>query len=109
MVKALWLAAVLFVQGALPAQNSAFKVSGTVVREDKQEPDRVPNADRVSLRGNGSAAVIDMGAGGAFEFANVQPGTYQIVVGPMVTMEPVTIVVTDKDVIGLRVLIPDVV
>jgi hypothetical protein len=109
MVQALWLAAVLLVQGATSTQNPGFKVSGTVVREDNQDPDRVPNNDRILLRGTGSTAIIDIGAGGAFEFDNVRPGAYQIVVGPMVTMQPLPVVVTDRDVSGVRVLIPDVV
>src|SRR5262245_23382317 len=109
MVKALWLAALLFVQGATPAQNSVFKVSGVVVREDNQDPARASNGDRVLLRGNGGTSIIDVGAGGAFEFANVRPGAYQIVVGPNVTMDPINIVIADKDVAGLRVVVPDVV
>ena len=109
MVNALLLAAYLFVQGAVPSQNSTYKVSGAVVREDNQDPARATNGDRILLRGNGPATVLEVGAGGAFEFTNVQPGTFQIVVGPMVIMEPLTVVVTDKDVTGLRVVIPDVV
>ncbi len=109
MINALSLAVVLLIQGTAQAQNSTFKVSGTVVREDNQDPARAGNGDRVLLRGNGTTTVIDVGAAGAFEFANVGPGTYQIVVGPNVSMEPVAVVVTDKDVSGLRVLIPSLV
>src|SRR5262249_42880200 len=108
MLNAIWLAAFLFTQ-ATAAQTSTFKVSGSVVREDKKDPAHAPNGDRVSMRSTGSSAAVDVGEGGAFEFENVRPGTYQIVVGPMVTMEPVTVVVTDKDVTGLRVLVPDIV
>src|SRR5262245_4859495 len=108
MLKALWLAAVLVFPGVAPAQNSTFKVSGTVVREDGQDPIKA-NTDRVLLRSSGSPTVVEVGTGGAFEFTDVRPGNYQMVVGPRVTMEPVTVVVTDKDVVGLRLMIPDVV
>ncbi len=101
MVKALWLALLLV------AQDPAFKVSGTVVREDNQEPDRVAGADRVLLRGGATPKVTDIGTGGAFEFTGVRPGTYQVVIGPMVTMEPMPLVVADKDITGLRVVVPN--
>jgi hypothetical protein len=103
MLKAVWLAAFLFIQSPI------FKVSGVVVREDNQDPAHATNGDRVVLRGNGGTTVVDVGDDGAFEFSNVRPGNYQIVVGPMVTMEPVAVAVTDKDVSGLRVVVPDVV
>src|SRR5258705_13882718 len=98
MLKAIWLSAFLLIQ------SPAFKVSGVVVREDNQDPAHATNGDRVVLRGNnGGTTIVDVGEGGAFEFSNVRPGSYQIVVGPMVTMEPVIVPVTDKDVTGLRV------
>ena len=109
MVKAVWLAAILLLQSTAIAQNSGFKVSGTVVREDNQPPDRASNGDRISLKGSSASKVLDVGAGGAFEFTDVPPGTYQVVVGPMVTMDPITVVVTDKDLSGVRVFVPDVV
>jgi len=84
-------------------------VSGTVVREDNQDPAHASNGDRVLLRGSGGTTIVDVGAGGAFEFLNVRPGTYQIVVGPMVTMDPVTVVVSDKDVGSVRVIVPNIV
>lgn len=103
----LWLAALLFFQAPSPGATPTFKVSGTIVREDKQEPDRVLNADRVLLRGNGTSMVLDIEAGGAFEFTRVRPGSYEIVVGPNVTMDPLKVVVGDKDVAGLRLVVPD--
>jgi hypothetical protein len=103
MLKAIWLAAFLLIQ------NPTFKVSGVVVREDNQDPANATNGDRVVLRGSGGTSIVDVGDGGAFEFPNIRPGNYQIVVGPMVTMDPVAIAVTDKDVSGLRVVVPDVV
>jgi len=108
MLQILWLAILLF-QFAAPAQNAGFKISGTVVREDKQDPSRATNGDRIVLSGNGPATSLEIGTGGAFDFTNVQPGTYQIIVTPMVTMQPITVVVTDRDVTGLSVLVPDVV
>jgi hypothetical protein len=103
MLKAIWLAAFLLIQ------NPTFKVSGVVVREDNQDPAHATNGDRVVLRGNTSTSSVDVGEGGAFEFPNVRPGNYQILVGPRVTMDPVAVSVTDKDVSGLRIIVPDVV
>jgi hypothetical protein len=74
-----------------PPQATTFKLSGTVVREDKMDA---------------MTAIVTIGAGGTFEFANVRPGSYQVVVGPRITMSPVTVVVTDKDVTDFRVVIP---
>lgn len=107
MIKALWLTAVLLIQGPAPAPTPVYKVSGTVMREDKRAPDSVLNADRILLRGAGTPKVLDIESSGAFEFTKVSPGSYEIVIGPMVTMEPVKVVVTDKDVTGLRVVVPD--
>jgi hypothetical protein len=109
MIKALWLTAIFFIQAPAPAPTSVFKVSGTIVREDKRAPDSVPNADRILLRGAGAPKVLDIETSGAFEFTRVSPGSYEIVIGPMVTMEPLKVVVTDKDVTGLRVVVPDLV
>src|SRR5215475_10254380 len=107
MISALWLTAILLMQA--PAPTPVFKVSGTIVREDKQAPDSVPNADRILLRGAGAPKVLDIETSGAFEFTRVSPGSYEIVIGPMVTMEPVQVIVTDKDITGLRVVVPDLV
>ena len=90
---------------ATPPQAGTFKVSGTVTRDDKQDPTRAPQANQIRISGP-STLISDIGPGGAFEFSNIRPGTYQIVVGPRVTMPPLTVVVTDKDVTGLRVVVP---
>src|SRR6185369_983939 len=103
MLKAIWLAAFLLIQ------NPTFKVSGVVVREDNQDPAHATTGDRVVLRSNTGTSSVDVGEGGAFEFLNVRPGNYQILVGPRVTMDPVEVAVADKDVSGLRILVPDVV
>src|SRR5262245_22984189 len=105
MLKSLWLVLVL----ALPAamQNAGFKVSGTVVREDKQDLSAA-GSDRIVLRAEGGSTVAELGADGSFTFSNVRPGSYQVVVGPMVSTEPITVVVADRDVTGMRVVIPDV-
>ncbi len=108
MIKAL-LTAILFVQAPAPAPTALFKISGTIVREDKRAPDSVPNADRILLRSAGAPKVLDIETSGAFEFTRVSPGSYEIVIGPMVTMEPVKVIVTDKDITGLRVVVPDLV
>jgi len=109
MIKALWLTAILLMQAPAPAPTQVFKVSGTIVREDKRAPDSVPNADRILLRGAGAPKVLDIETTGAFEFTRVPPGSYEIVIGPMVAMEPLKVIVTDKDVTGLRVVVPDLV
>jgi hypothetical protein len=109
MTKALWLTAIFLLQAPAPATTPGFKVSGTIVREDKRAPDSVPNADRILLRGGGATKVLDIETSGAFEFTRVPPGTYEIVIGPMVTMAPIKVVVADKDVTGLRVIVPDLV
>ena len=90
---------------ATPPQAGTFKVSGTVTRDDKQDPTTAPQANQIRISGP-STLTNGIGPGGAFEFSNIRPGTYQIVVGPRVTMPPLTVVVTDKDVTGLRVVVP---
>ena len=47
--------------------------------------------------------------GGSFEFPSVRPGTYRLEVGPTVSMTPMTVVITDKDVTDVRAVIPVVV
>jgi hypothetical protein len=89
---------------AIP-QATTFSVSGTVVREDKLDPATAPQANQIRISGP-STSIIGIGAGGAFRFPNLRPGTYQIVVGPRITMAPVTIVVTDKDLTDLRIVVP---
>jgi hypothetical protein len=86
-------------------QAAGFKVSGTVVREDKQEPTAATQANQVRISGP-STMIVTVGAGGTFTFPNVRPGSYQLVVGPRVTMTPMTIIVSDKDVSDVHVVIP---
>jgi hypothetical protein len=90
---------------ATPPQATTFKLSGTVVREDKLDATTAANQNQVRIQGP-MTAIVTIGAGGTFEFANVRPGSYQVVVGPRVTMSPITVVVTDKDVTDFRVVIP---
>jgi len=102
MIHGLLLALLL----AASPQAATFKVSGTVVREDKQDPaSAATQANQVRISGP-SASIVTIGAGGTFTFPSVRPGTYQLVVGPRVTMSPMTVVVSDKDVSDLRVVIP---
>lgn len=91
--KALWWTAILLMQAPAAAPTPEFKVSGTMVREDKRAPDSVANADRILLRGGGAAKVLDIETSDAFEFTKVPPGSYEIVTGPMVTMEPIQVVI----------------
>jgi hypothetical protein len=86
-------------------QAATFKVSGTVVREDKLDPASATQANQVRISGP-STMIVPIGNGGTFTFPNLRPGTYQLVVGPRVTMTPMTIVVSDKDVNDMHVVIP---
>lgn len=94
-------------QQPAPPQTPAamYKVSGTVVREDKQDPATAAQANQIRIQGPMSSIVV-IAASGTFEFANIRPGRYQIVVGPRVTMAPVTVVVADKDLTDVRVVVP---
>lgn len=95
-----------FQQPAPPqAPAATYKVSGTVVREDKQDPATAAQANQIRIQGPMTSVVV-IRAGGAFEFANVRPGTYQLVVGPRITMAPVTVTVSDKDLSDVRVIVP---
>jgi hypothetical protein len=95
-----------FQQPAPPqAPSTTYKVSGTVVREDKQDPAAAAQANQIRIQGPMTSVVV-IRAGGNFEFANIRPGTYQLVVGPRITMAPVTVVVSDKDLSDVRVVVP---
>lgn len=102
------LTAFLFalLQQAPPQASAAtYKVSGTVVREDRQDPATAAQANQIRIQGPITSVVV-IGGGGKFEFANVRPGTYQIVVGPRITMSPVTVIVSDKDLTDVQVVVP---
>ena len=86
-------------------QAPTFKVTGTVVREDKLDAATATQANQVRISGP-STLIVTIGAGGTFTFPSVRPGSYQLVVGPRVTMAPMTIVVSDKDVSDVHVVIP---
>jgi hypothetical protein len=86
------------------APAATYKVTGTVVREDKQDP-AAAQANQIRIQGPTTSIVV-IGAGGTFEFANIRPGSYQIVVGPRITMAPVTVTVSDKDLTDVRVVVP---
>src|SRR5262245_19163352 len=101
MVRALLLSLLL---AAMP-QTGTFKVSGTVVRDDKLDPATANQANQIRISGP-STTIVNIGAGGTFEFPNIRPGNYQIVVGPRITMSPMAVVVTDSDVKDLRVVVP---
>jgi hypothetical protein len=86
-------------------QATTFKVSGTVVRDDNRDPATAAQANQVRLSGP-ITTIVPIRPDGTFEFVNARPGTYQLVVGPRITMSPMTVVVSDKDVAGLRVVVP---
>src|SRR5215471_15166633 len=102
------LTAFLFAALQQPAPPQApaatYKVSGAIVREDKQDP-AVAQANQIRIQGPTTSVVV-IGAGGTFEFRNIRAGTYQLVVGPRITMAPVTVTVTDKDLTDVRVVVP---
>jgi hypothetical protein len=101
MIHALLMAFLL----ATPLQEGTFKVSGTVIRDDKQDPAQAAQQNQIRISGT-TTLIINVGAGGAFEFPNLRPGNYQLVVGPRITMSPVSVTITDKDVTGVRLVIP---
>jgi len=108
MIQGLLIAFLLVaLQQPAPPQTPAamYKISGTVVREDKQDPASAAQANQIRIQGP-TTSIVAIGAGGTFEFANVRPGSYQIVVGPRVTMAPVTVIVSDKDLTDVRVVVP---
>src|SRR5215475_5725663 len=94
-------------QQPAPPQSPAptYKVSGTVVREDKQDPAAAAQANQIRIQGP-TSSIVAIGAGGTFEFVNIRPGTYQLVVGPRITMAPVSVIVSDKDLSDVRVVVP---
>ncbi len=103
MIRTLLLAAVLL---SPVAPQSGVTVRGTVIREDQQA--NPANANQVRLAGP-TTTIVTVGADGSFEFKNVMPGTYQAVVGPVITMSPVTIVVGTTDITGQKLVIPFVI
>jgi hypothetical protein len=82
----------LLLQTAPPA--AGVKVSGKVNRE------QIPvSQTQVRLSGTtGAAQYADIAEDGSFQFFNVQPGAYQLVAGPSITMQPLTVTVADKDI-----------
>jgi len=102
MIQALLMA---FLLGAPQQAAGTYKNSGTVVREDKLDAASAANQNQIRIQGP-TTLIVTIGAEGKFEFPNVRPGSYQVVVGPRITMPPVTLVVSDKDVTDFRVVIP---
>jgi hypothetical protein len=90
------LFSVLLLLQTVPA--AGVKVNGKVVREQIQ-------AGQTQVRllsGNtGATQYADIAADGAFQFFNVQPSAYQLVAGPAITMQPLTVTVADKDLNGI--------
>jgi hypothetical protein len=82
----------------------ATRVVGRVVREDNQTSP--VDQDSVRLSGNGPPLFAAIRPDGSFEFESVQPGVYQVVVGPRVTMRPVEVPVGGSHVAGLRLVVP---
>jgi Tol biopolymer transport system component len=96
-MKALWLLACLLLQStALPG---GVKLSGIVARDSTQL-----NLNVIRLTGVGPRRLARIAADGSFEFLNVQPGTYDVnvVVETGLTVQPVTVVVERKDILGFQ-------
>jgi hypothetical protein len=73
MIARLLIALLLTASRRLPPSKSR----GTVVREDKQEPSSVTQANQVRISGP-STTIVPIKPGGSFEFPSVRPGTYRL-------------------------------
>jgi hypothetical protein len=105
MIRQLLLAVVLAIQGttAPAVSQSGVKLSGKVIRDDGQ-PSIGSRAPQVRLTGGSVTRVTTIGSDETFEFTNVEPGTYQLIAGPLIQMPSVTVVVADSDVsVQLRI------
>jgi TonB family protein len=77
-------------------------VSGRVVRPDGVTP-LVPTVRLVGGGPPGLGSQATERPDGTFEFTKVRPGTYQLVPGSGTLAQPFTIVVGDRDIVGLEV------
>jgi hypothetical protein len=84
----------------------AFRVSGIASREDGLQPQ-----GQVRLLGQGGTYLSAVTADGSFQFPRVPAGAYQLSGGPAlatVPIEPIIVVVADKEISGIRLVVPRV-
>jgi hypothetical protein len=85
---------------------STVRVSGTAIREDGQPPQ-----GQLRLLGSGGTYLVNVGADGSFQFPRIPAGSYQLSGGPAlatVAIEPIMVIVSDKEISGLRYVVPRV-
>src|SRR5262249_39072746 len=82
------------------------RVSGIASREDGQQPQ-----GQVRLLGPGGTYLSQVAADGSFQFPRVPAGPYQLSGGPAlatVAIEPIMVIVEDREISGLRYVVPKV-
>ena len=98
-----------FIQAApqpAPGQTAppSVRVSGTAIREDGQQPQ-----GQVRMLGSGGTYIAAVAPDGSFQFPRVPAGSYQLSGGPAlatVAIEPIMILVADKEISGLHYVVP---
>lgn len=81
--------------------GTGVAVSGRVIRPASQN---VTGTQRAFLTGSGSLAT-SINADGSFAFSDVHPGTYNLTIGSETLSQPISIVVTDKDITGIEAVV----
>jgi TonB family protein len=76
-------------------------VSGRVIRPATQTP---TGNQRVFLSGS-SSQNTSINADGSFTFLNVRPGSYNLTISSATLSQPISIVVADKDIMGIEAVI----
>ena len=105
MVKALWLAAVLFVQGTQPAQ-ATVTVSGRVIADQATKSRVIRVAMSSSSGGEALTTVVD--SDGTFEFSKVPAGTYTARAFAATSLAPpIAVTVGAADVTDLTIRLPE--
>jgi hypothetical protein len=85
---------------------SAVKLSGRVVRSNSGSPATGSGSQVLLTSTTGTALTTNIASDGTFQFPSVRPGKYSAMVRPGMTMQPVTIVIEDKDVAGIEIAVP---